>query len=100
MPLPHVEAPVVGGDHHAHPRVLPASMPKQYLRYAAGPVLGVVCSRKTGALLLEHSTGDEKRKKILLAAAPALENVILWDLRKGEKVSLLCACVIYCQQSM
>ena len=88
---------MVGGGRHAHPRVLPASMPKQYLRYAAGPVVGVVCSRKTGALLLEHNLGDEKKKKRLLAAAPALENVILWDLRKGEKVS---ACVIYCQQSM
>ena len=70
--------------------MLPA-MPKkkQYLRYEQGAVFGVVCSRQTGALLIECSRGYDKKKRRVVAAAPALESVILWDLKRGEKVKVL-----------
>ena len=55
-------------------------------------MFGVVCSRQTGALLVECK-GDDKKRKRLVAAAPALENVILWDLKRGEKVTWVwCEC--------
>ena len=56
---------------------------KQYLRYVPAGSHGIVCSRKTGALLLEKR---ERGRKKLLAIAPALEDVIVWDLKTGDKV--------------
>ena len=56
---------------------------KQYLKYVSGSCLGVVCSRKTGSLLLEKGYGNDRK---WYSVSPALENVIIWDLKSGEKV--------------
>ena len=56
---------------------------KQYLKYVSGSCLGVVCSRKTGSLLLEKRYGNDRK---WYSVSPALENVIIWDLKSGEKV--------------
>lgn len=54
---------------------------KQYLRYVRQASFGVVSSRESNAVLVEASRGQLK------VAAPALEDVIVWDLRIREKVS-------------
>lgn len=56
---------------------------KQYLKYVQSASFGVICSRKSSALLLEKG---EKGNRKLLAIAPALENVVTWDLKTGDKV--------------
>lgn len=53
---------------------------KQYLRYVHKASFGVVTSRKGDAIIV-HS-GHQG----MTVASPALEDVVLWDLRKGEKV--------------
>ena len=62
---------------------------KQYLRYEAASSFGVVCSRKAGAILLEKSgkEDDQRRKGTQLVLAPALEHVIMWDMKTSQKVS-------------
>ena len=57
---------------------------KQYLRYVAAESFGVVCSSKAGAILVDRR--KEKGGKRLLGIAPALENVIIWDLKASIKV--------------
>lgn len=76
------------GRGHDTPTHVSLTMPvtKQYLRYVAAGSFGVVCSRKAGALLLRERNGKGRRKRGVFVAAPALEHVILWDLRTGEKV--------------
>lgn len=59
---------------------------KQYLKYIACECFGVICSRKAGAILLEKNINGVKR---FLAVSPSLERVIVWDLKTGEKVSVL-----------
>ena len=56
---------------------------KQYLKYIFSDCFGVICSRKTGSVLLEKEIQGGKR---FLAVSPGLDNVILWDLKTGEKV--------------
>lgn len=53
---------------------------KQYLRYVHKASFGVVTSRKGDAIIVR--SGHQGTT----VASPALEDVILWDLRKGEKV--------------
>ncbi len=53
---------------------------KQYLRYVHQASFGVVCSRESNAVLLEAG------QRQLVVAAPALEDVIIWDLRRRERV--------------
>ena len=65
---------------------------KQYLRYVSGDCFGVICSRKTRTLLLEKGRKGNKR---LLAVSPALENVIVWDIKTGEKVHTWSLCSMY-----
>ena len=57
---------------------------KQYLRYVAAGCFGVLCSKKCNVLITERRV-DKKYE--VRAIAPALENVIIWDLRREEKVS-------------
>ena len=54
-----------------------AAMVKAYLRYEPAGSFGVVAS--TEANTLYDSTGR-------LAVTPALEDVVLWDLKKGIEV--------------
>ncbi|XP_019858403.1 PREDICTED: WD repeat-containing protein 3-like [Amphimedon queenslandica] len=62
---------------------------KQYLRYEESSAFGVVCSRKAGALLFDGHLLDKNRKGRRLALAPALDHVIIWDLKTSEKVEVL-----------
>ena len=55
----------------------------QYLRYVRLSSFGVVNSRKSNAILLEAA---RERSRCPLIVAPALEDVIIWDPRKGERV--------------
>ena len=59
------------------------SKKQQYLRYSRLSSFGVVNSRKSDALLLEATRGRARWPQII---APALEDVIIWDPRKGERV--------------
>ena len=58
---------------------------KQYLRYEHSETFGVVCGRKANVLLQPVASGEDKRRALVVA--PAAEDLIIWDLRKGEKVS-------------
>ena len=53
---------------------------KQYLRYVELCSFGVINGRKGNAVLLPSPSRTH-------VAAPALEDVVLWDPRKGEKVA-------------
>lgn len=55
---------------------------KQYLRYVASAVFGVIGSQK-GNIVFVTLRGEKGR----YVAVPACEHVFIWDLRKGEKVS-------------
>ena len=55
---------------------------KQYLRYVHQASFGVVSGRKSNAILLAGKGGGQLR-----IIAPAVEDIIIWDPRKGEKVS-------------
>jgi U3 small nucleolar RNA-associated protein 12 len=54
---------------------------KQYLRYAPVGIFNLVGSAKPNVTLLEL-----KGAKGRYCAVGACENVIIWDVRKGEKV--------------
>lgn len=56
---------------------------QQYLRYVRLSSFGVVNSRKSNVILLEAA---RERSRSPLIVAPALEDVIIWDPRKGERV--------------
>lgn len=56
---------------------------KQYLRYSGSTIFGVVASQK-GNIVYVTLRGEKGR----YVAVPACEHVFIWDLRKGEKVSL------------
>ena len=55
---------------------------KQYLRYGASAVFGLIGSQK-GNIVFVILRGEKGR----YVAVPACEHVFIWDLRKGEKVS-------------
>ena len=54
---------------------------KQYLTYKAECRYGVIAGRKGGALLKRGGGGR------LIGLSPALEGVVLWDLRTSTRVS-------------
>ena len=60
---------------------------KQYLRYVHQASFGVVSGRKSNAILLAGEGGRKTRQ--LRIIAPAVEDIIIWDPRKGEKVPSL-----------
>ncbi|PNI26423.1 WDR3 isoform 5 [Pan troglodytes] len=57
---------------------------KQYLRYVASAVFGVIGSQK-GNIVFVTLRGEKGR----YVAVPACEHVFIWDLRKGEKILIL-----------
>ncbi|XP_029433842.1 WD repeat-containing protein 3 isoform X2 [Rhinatrema bivittatum] len=57
---------------------------KQYLRYAASAVFGVIASQKANVVFL--NLRGEKGRYVAVAAC---EHVFIWDIRKGEKVLIL-----------
>jgi len=68
---------------------------KQYLRYRSAGSFGVVCSKKCNVLVSERRASSKKYE--LWAISPALENVIVWDMRKEDKVSrvIYTICVVW-----
>lgn len=63
-------------------RRLNMGLTKQYLRYVASAVFGLIGSQK-GNIVFVTLRGEKGR----YVAVPACEHVFIWDLRKGEKVS-------------
>ena len=61
---------------------------KAYLRYVQSACFGVVCSLKANVVFIRKRTGNSKEQVIQYAACPALESVIVWDVRRGEKASV------------
>ncbi|XP_061419102.1 LOW QUALITY PROTEIN: WD repeat-containing protein 3 [Lethenteron reissneri] len=57
---------------------------KQYLRYAPGAVFGLVASARANAVFVALR-GERSR----FAAVATCEYVVVWDLRKGEKVLVI-----------
>uniref|UniRef100_A0A2K5ITD2 WD repeat-containing protein 3 n=1 Tax=Colobus angolensis palliatus TaxID=336983 RepID=A0A2K5ITD2_COLAP len=57
---------------------------KQYLRYVASAVFGIIGSQK-GNIVFVTLRGEKGR----YVAVPACEHVFIWDLRKGEKILIL-----------
>uniref|UniRef100_A0A665X6N7 WD repeat-containing protein 3 n=1 Tax=Echeneis naucrates TaxID=173247 RepID=A0A665X6N7_ECHNA len=58
---------------------------KQYLRYVASAVFGVVGSQKANITYVTLRGGERGR----YVAVAACEHVFIWDVRKGEKVLIL-----------
>ncbi|XP_034549876.1 WD repeat-containing protein 3 [Notolabrus celidotus] len=58
---------------------------KQYLRYAASAVFGVIGSQKANIAYVTLRGGEKGR----YVAVAACEQVFIWDVRKGEKVLIL-----------
>ncbi|XP_041067791.1 WD repeat-containing protein 3 isoform X2 [Carcharodon carcharias] len=57
---------------------------KQYLRYVASAVFGVIASQKANIVFVQLR--GEKGRYVAVAAC---EHVFIWDIRKGEKVLIL-----------
>lgn len=57
---------------------------KQYLRYVASAVFGLIGSQK-GNIVFVTLRGEKGR----YVAVPACEHVFIWDLRKGEKMGCI-----------
>lgn len=55
---------------------------KQYLRYTASAVFGVIGSQKANIAYVTLRGGERGR----YVAVAACEHVFIWDARKGEKV--------------
>lgn len=55
---------------------------KQYLRYVASAVFGVIGSQRANVAYVTLRGGEKGR----YIAAAACEHVFIWDVRKGEKV--------------
>uniref|UniRef100_A0A3Q4MUF5 WD repeat domain 3 n=1 Tax=Neolamprologus brichardi TaxID=32507 RepID=A0A3Q4MUF5_NEOBR len=58
---------------------------KQYLRYVASAVFGVIGSQKANITYVTLRGGEKGR----YVAVAACEHVFIWDVRKGEKVLIL-----------
>ncbi|KAI4788122.1 hypothetical protein KUCAC02_036056 [Chaenocephalus aceratus] len=58
---------------------------KQYLRYVASAVFGVIGSQKANIAYVTLRGGEKGR----YVAVAACEQVFIWDVRKGEKVLIL-----------
>uniref|UniRef100_UPI003AAC76B0 WD repeat-containing protein 3 n=1 Tax=Centroberyx gerrardi TaxID=166262 RepID=UPI003AAC76B0 len=58
---------------------------KQYLRYAASAVFGVIGSQKANICYVTQRGGEKGR----YVAVAACEHVFIWDVRKAEKVLIL-----------
>ena len=59
---------------------------KAYLRYASVGCFGVVCSTRGHALFVKRKGQKSGSAVVPFVAVPALENVIVWDIRTGDQV--------------
>lgn len=71
-------------SYHHHFRLPVMGLTKQYLRYAASAVFGVIGSQKANIAYVTLRGGEKGR----YVAVAACEQVFIWDVRKGEKVRL------------
>lgn len=60
---------------------------KAYLRYVNSGNFGVIASSRANVGLIKRGFKHDKKHEELCAVVPALENVQIWDVRTGEKVS-------------
>ena len=67
-------------------RQLVMGLTKQYLRYAASAVFGIIGGQKANISYVTLR-GGEKGRYIAVAAC---EHVFIWDIRKAEKVRRRC----------
>lgn len=62
-------------------------MVKSYENYEFGFSWGVITSYQSNSILVDDKEINERFKvKNGLAVVPALEDVIIWDIKKGEEV--------------
>ena len=59
---------------------------KHYLRYVHAATLGIVNGRKSNLQLTEDGL-EKGRGRRALVVAPAVEDVVIWDPRRGDKVT-------------
>ena len=62
---------------------------KAYLRYVQSACFGVVCSLKANIVFVRRRNNKTSKQVTLYAVCPTLESVVVWDVKRGEKVSLL-----------
>ena len=62
---------------------------KSYLRYVNAGNFGVIGNAKANVCLVKSGINTQvTRRETYHAIVPALENVYIWDMRAGERVSL------------
>ena len=59
---------------------------KAYLRYVQSACFGVVCSLKANIVFVRRRINKASKQVTLYAVCPTLESVVVWDVRRGEKV--------------
>ena len=59
---------------------------KAYLRYVQSACFGVVCSLKANIVFVRRRNNKTSKQVILYAVCPTLESVVVWDVKRGEKV--------------
>ena len=59
---------------------------KAYLRYVQSACFGVVCSVKANIVFVRRRANQASKQVTLYAVCPTLESVVVWDVRRGEKV--------------
>ncbi len=59
---------------------------KSYLRYVDAGNFGVVGSARANVCLVKSGGKHGSRRESCCAVVPALENVYIWDMRRGERV--------------
>jgi U3 small nucleolar RNA-associated protein 12 len=62
---------------------------RQYLRYEHAATLGAVIGRKPNLLITQASPGKAQERRRVLVVAPAAEDVIVWDPRRGDAAAVL-----------
>ncbi|XP_078372501.1 WD repeat-containing protein 3-like [Oculina patagonica] len=62
---------------------------KAYLRYVQSSCFGVVGSLKANVVFVRRRTNISSKQLTLYAVCPALESIVVWDVRRGEKVYVL-----------
>ena len=62
---------------------------KAYLRYVQSACFGVVSSLRANVVFVRRRINRTSKQIALYAVCPALENVVIWDVRRGEKVTVI-----------
>ena len=62
---------------------------KAYLRYTSVARFGIVCSARGNCVFVKRKGTKSDTTLLPFVAVPALEDVIVWDIRTGDQVTLL-----------